>query len=138
MVHIVTKVAEYAIITNDENEFRMVQWGSGFNYTWHFPGGRLEEGDREIEGLKREVREELVVELTGIKPAYAKYIQKDDKWINHPRYALFYLARIKEGSKIKLDESEHKSYKWYKKEDMEKIDFWLPFYKEMLKKILPF
>lgn len=137
MVHLTTNVAEYAIIINEKNEFLMVQWGKGFDYSWHFPGGRLDEGDQEIEGLKREVREELDVEIEVIKPVFTKFIDEKILGSNHkPRFALFYLAKLKDGEKIKLNEDEHVAYKWYSKEDIDRIKFWMPFYKEMLSKVI--
>ena len=42
MVHLMTKVGEYGIIVDeDKKQFLLVQWGKYYNYTWHFPGGRI-------------------------------------------------------------------------------------------------
>jgi 8-oxo-dGTP pyrophosphatase MutT (NUDIX family) len=133
-----TKVAEYAIILNEKKQFLMVQWKEEHDYKWHFPGGRLDEGEKEIEGLRREVKEELGVEIEEIKPVFAKYIGKEYcyKDCDEPRYALFYTAKMKEGSEIKLNTEELKDYKWCIKEEIDKIDFWMPFYKEMLQKLM--
>ncbi|MFH1668529.1 MAG: NUDIX hydrolase [Candidatus Woesearchaeota archaeon] len=138
MGHLVSKIAEYAIITDNQNRFLMVQWGERYEHTWHFPGGRLDEGDTEIEGLLRELDEEIGVHVVDIRPVFTKFIPEDDKWINHPRYAVFYLAKLPDGAKINLNEEEHIEYKWFKRSDIDNIEFWLPFYKEMLKKVLPF
>jgi len=46
MVHLVTKVAEYGIIVDeDKKQFLLVQWGDYYGRSWHFPGGRLDEND---------------------------------------------------------------------------------------------
>lgn len=137
MVHLKTKVAEYAIIT-DKERILIVQWKAAHDYKWHFPGGRLEEGEKEIEGLKREVKEELGLEIEHIKPAYAKYIGDDycKKGRDEPRYALFYTAKLKGEGNIELNTEELESYRWITENEIDKIDFWLPFYKEMLKKII--
>lgn len=138
MVLLETNVGEYAIIINDRNEFLLVQWGEVYNYKWHFPGGRLDKGETEIEGLKREIEEELGCKLKNIKPVYTKNI--DERYYTTPndksRYAVFYLAELK--GEINLNKEELNSYKWFKKTDLNEIDFWLPFYKEMLEKVLPF
>jgi 8-oxo-dGTP pyrophosphatase MutT (NUDIX family) len=135
-------VAEYAIIINEaKQQFLLVQWGEQYDRTWHFPGGRLEEEDGEIEGLKREVMEEIDVEIEDIKPAFSKFATpKDCPYIKKGkhRYALFYLAKIKPGQEIKLDEDELHAYKWFKREDIPNLKFFMNFYKEMLEKVLPF
>jgi len=141
MVHLLTNVAEYAIIINEKKkEFLLVQWDEEFDFSWHFPGGRLDENDEEIKGLIREIDEELNVEVENIKPVYSKFVTNKllgtNKYMH--RFALFYLAKLKNNSEIKLNEEELHSYKWFKKEDLPKIKFWLPFYKAMLEEVLPF
>jgi 8-oxo-dGTP diphosphatase len=68
MVHLVTNVAEYGIIINENNEFLLVQWGESHKYKWHFPGGRLNENEKEKEGLVREIKEEVGIEVINVKP----------------------------------------------------------------------
>ncbi|MBW2964482.1 NUDIX hydrolase [Candidatus Woesearchaeota archaeon] len=142
MVHLHTMVAEYAIIVDeDKAQVLLVEWGDEYNHSWHFPGGRLEEDDREIEGLRREVREELNVEIEDIRPVFSKFVTKKDcKYVREGthRYALFYLAKIKPGQEIKLNEDELYSYKWFRREDLGKLEFFMEFYKDMLEKVLPF
>lgn len=141
MVHLVTKVAEYGIIVdNKKKQFLLVQWGEYYNNTWHFPGGRIDEKEKEKEGLIREIKEEISVEVKNIKPVYAKYIGQEFmiKPKDEPRYALFYLCELKNDQEIELNEKELKSFKWFKKSDLNKIKFWMPFYKEMLEEVLPF
>jgi len=136
MVHLMTKVAEYAIIVDKKKEqFLLVQWGKYYDFSWHFPGGRLDENEKEKEGLKRELIEEIGIKVKNIKPIYAKYIGEEfrTKPVDEPRYALFYLCELEEDQEIKLNEEELKSFKW-----LDKIKFWMPFYKEMLEEVLPF
>jgi 8-oxo-dGTP pyrophosphatase MutT (NUDIX family) len=141
MVHLKTKVGEYGIIIDeDKKEFLLVQWGESYKFTWHFPGGRIDENEKEKEGLKREIMEEIGVEVSSIKPAYAKYIgpEYNQHPNDEPRYALFYLCKLEKDQGIKLNEDELNSFKWFKKSDLNQIKFWLPFYKEMLEEVLPF
>ncbi len=142
MVHLKTNVAEYAILLDEDNkQFLLVQWGEEHGQTWHFPGGRLEEEDSEIQGLRREVMEEIGVEIEVLRPVFSKFATKADcPWIKTggERYALFYLAKIKPGQGIQLDYKEHHVYRWFKREDIDNIDFFMSFYKDMLDKVLPF
>ena len=57
MVHLLTKVGEYGIIIDKENkQFLMVQWGEYYKQKWHFPGGRIDEKEKEKEGFIRELK----------------------------------------------------------------------------------
>ncbi|MBT4804917.1 NUDIX hydrolase [Candidatus Woesearchaeota archaeon] len=141
MVHLLTKVGEYGIIIDKENkQFLMVQWGEYYKHKWHFPGGRIDEKEKEKEGLIRELKEEVDVEVKNIKPVYAKYI--GDEYMttpkDEPRFALFYLCELKENQTITLKDKGLISFKWFKKSDLSEIDFWMPFYKEILEEVLPF
>ena len=124
MTHIKRMIGEYAIIKNSKDEFLMLQFPAG---VWHFPGGRIEEGEEAFENLLSEVKEETSLEIYDIKPVYTKLF--DDK------FGVFYTAKCKEPCEVKISH-EHQAYKWYTKDDLDKIDFWQPFYKEMLEKYL--
>ena len=141
MVHLVTNVAKYAIIVNKKKkEFLLVQWDKQYDFTWHFPGGRVNEGEKEKEGLMREIKEELGIKVKDPKLVYSKFVGMEMLPKNaKSRYALFYVCALdKISNKIKLNPEELKSYNWFRKSDLPKIKFWLPFYKQMLEEILPF
>lgn len=83
---------------------------------WEFPKGGLEKGEKILEGLKREIKEE-----TGLKPLKIKKFNvsgnykykkqlSDRGGILGQTYAL-YAVEIKK-SKIKIDRLEHSDYKW--------------------------
>ena len=78
--------------------------------TWGGPGGKLEKGETPIEGLVREVWEELKLRP---KPEELQFIRT--LYVHHPKvkYRL-HLFRWKLGSmpSITLDPKEHMGYKW--------------------------
>jgi 8-oxo-dGTP pyrophosphatase MutT (NUDIX family) len=97
-IHLITKIGEYAIIVDeDKKKFLLVQWGKYYDFSWHFPGGRIDENEGEKEGLVRELKEEIGVEVEEVKPVYAKYIGKELmlKPKDEKRYALFYLCKLR-------------------------------------------
>ncbi len=128
MAHMKTKIGEYAIIFNSKCEFLMLQFNSPIN-SWHFAGGRLDEGEEAVEGLIREVKEETNLEIFDLKPVFTK-IFTDEK-----KYGVFFVAKAKEPCTVKIS-GEHQNFKWFKKEDLDSIDFWQPFYKKLLENIM--
>lgn len=65
----------------------------GWGDAWLTPGGRLEEGETVLDGLRREVREEVGLELTD--PVLTRILQQnltDGKRVRHGYFAQF-LAR---------------------------------------------
>lgn len=124
MPHMKTKIGEYAIILNSNNEFLMLQFKNLMN-SWHFPGGRLDEGEEAVEGLIREIKEETNLEVINIKPVFTKIFTEEKK------YGVFFIAKVKEPYEVKISD-EHQNFKWFKKEDIEKINLWQPFYKKLL------
>ena len=83
---------------------------------WEFPGGKLKEGETPERCIKREIREELGVEievqqlLPSVKHIYSKNAIK----------LIPFICRIKSGE-IAL--SEHHSFRWTDCADLDKIDF---------------
>ena len=139
MVNLLTNVAEYAIILNEKNEFILVQWGEEFGSSWHFPGGRMDNGEKATQGLLREVREELSAQIVDIKPACTHNIFGDElrEPNMEPRYGIFYFAKLSKRSQLKIDNDEHVAYKWFSRKDLPTIKFWLPFYRKLLEDVLP-
>lgn len=126
MAHMITKIGEYAIILNSKNEFLMLQYDEYHDFKWHFPGGRLDEGEEAMQGLIREVKEEVNLEIYDLKPVYTKIFTEERK------YGVFFLAKVKEPYKVEIS-NEHQKFKWFKYEEIETIDFWQNFYKKILK-----
>lgn len=68
--------------------------GAPYGLFWEFPGGKIEDGEDPREALKRELREELGIEVqveTIWDVTYYVYPE-------HPVLVLFYLCRIEKGA----------------------------------------
>ena len=67
-----------AVIENEKNEIlcTLRPIGKILGNNWEFPGGKLEKGETEFEGIKREIKEELNCDIEPIEiigDAYHKY-----------------------------------------------------------------
>jgi 8-oxo-dGTP pyrophosphatase MutT (NUDIX family) len=64
--------------------------GAGWGDAWVTPGGRLEEGETTVDGLRREVREEVGVDV--LKPILTRILQQtfsDGSRVRHGYFAQF-------------------------------------------------
>ncbi len=113
-----------------DHKFLVVQRSESMNLPlkWEFPGGKIEPNETEEECIKREIREELNIEITLVKRLTTSYFE-------YPIIAIDlipFLATYKRG-KIKL--KEHKQYKLLSKEELSSLDWAeadLPIVKELL------
>ena len=113
------KIRVVAAVIRKEDKVFATQRGYG-NYKdwWEFPGGKIEEGESPEEALKREIREELDIDLEIT--AFLKTIDYD-----YPEFHLSmdcYWCRIREGQ-LKL--LEHEAARWLPLNDLRQVN-WLP------------
>jgi 8-oxo-dGTP diphosphatase len=78
--------------------------------TWAVPGGKLEKEETPLEGLKREIQEEL-----ALYPEEGDLTYKTSFFVEHPamRYRLhLFHWQLKELPKITLCPEEHQAFLW--------------------------
>lgn len=117
-----------AILHNDGAYFATQRGYGEFEGLWEFPGGKIEAGESPEYALKREIQEELSVDI-NIKELICttKY--------DYPSFHLTmhcYLCQIKSG---KIELSEHKSACWLTVETLNSVE-WLPADKEVVEKLI--
>lgn len=107
-----------AIILHDNQIFATQRGYGDFKGGWEFPGGKVEPGESPQEALRREIREELAMEIeVGELFETVEY--------DYPAFHLSmdcFLCKIKSGAPVLL---EHAAAKWLEKEELDSVA-WLP------------
>ena len=118
-----------AAIIEHEGKYLATQRGYGdFKGMWEFPGGKIELGEDREEALRREIREELCMEIAP------------HEWLctteyDYPQFHLTmhcYLCRIVEGTPHL---TEHLAAQWLSPEELHTVE-WLPADVEVTSRIL--
>ena len=114
-----TVVKVVAAVISRDNQIFATQRGYGdFKGGWEFPGGKLEEGEKDEQALVREIREELDIWVeVGDLAGTVEY--------DYPKFHLSmncYWCTCREGE-IKLLEAM--DGRWLNVEDIDTVD-WLP------------
>lgn len=117
---ITQRIAFKAVIVNEKNEVLLLREASTYveganTGKYHFPGGRLEPGEKWQNGLKREVLEETGFEEIEIgKPIYVGEWHPVIKGVQNQIIALFVVCKVDTQKKVALSE-EHDQFVWLAK-----------------------
>jgi 8-oxo-dGTP diphosphatase len=107
-----------AIIHHDGAYFATQRGYGEFEGMWEFPGGKIEPGESQETALKREIQEELGVDITiGELLCTTEY--------DYPTFHLTmhcYLCSVASGE---IELREHKSAQWLTAETLDNVE-WLP------------
>lgn len=116
-----------AIILRDGAYFATQRGYGEFEGMWEFPGGKIEPGESREDALKREIQEELGVDI------YIKELLCTTEY-DYPTFHLTmhcYLCSVASGE---IELREHKSAQWLTAETLDTVE-WLPADKEIIAKL---
>lgn len=117
-----------AAIIYKDGQYLATQRGYGeFEGLWEFPGGKIELGETAELALKREIQEELGIDIT-----IDKFLCTTD--YDYPSFHLImysFLCSIESGE---IELHEHKSARWLAVEMLNNVE-WLPADKEVVDKL---
>ena len=122
------KIEVVAAILQRDGAYFATQRGYGeFEGMWEFPGGKIEPGETSEDALKREIQEELGVDIT-----IDNFLCTTD--YDYPSFHLTmhcYLCRVESGE---IELREHKSASWLKLEELGCVE-WLPADKDVISRL---
>ena len=116
-----------AIIYKDEAYFATQRGYGEFEGMWEFPGGKIEPGESSEDALKREIQEEL-----GIDISIDEFLCTTN--YDYPSFHLTmhcYLCSIASGE---IELREHKSARWLRSEELGSVE-WLPADKDIISRL---
>lgn len=116
-----------AIIQRDGAYFSTQRGYGEFEGMWEFPGGKIEPGESREVALKREIQEEL-----GVDIVIEDLICTTN--YDYPSFHLTmhcYLCRVEAGE---IELREHKSALWLRPEELESVE-WLPADKDVISRL---
>jgi ADP-ribose pyrophosphatase YjhB (NUDIX family) len=122
------------LLKNEENKYLLLRRSKEkypeIGAQWDIVGGRIEIGTPLLENLKREIKEEVGLELVGEpKLIAAQDILKTDKHVVRLTY-----VGTANGSIVLSD--EHDEYQWCSIEEMKNLTELDPYVKEIINKLL--
>lgn len=84
------------------------------------PGGHIEFGEDIVEGLKREILEELKMSVAVGDP-FAVFTYQNDVKKSHSIEVIYFATFRDDVEHIQLNPDDHSSYGWYSRKDILKI-----------------
>ena len=129
MSDIVLRVAAKGVILNEKDQVLIVReantYEEGTNIgKWGIPGGRIELGEAFYDGLAREMREEVGLEVEPLQPIFIGEWRPVIKDVPHQIVALFVACRAVSKGVILSD--EHDAFAWVDQETMHEYPFMAP------------
>jgi len=104
------------LIVNNKNEVLLVERKTDpFTGYWDMPGGFVELNETIEDSVRREVKEELGVEVSDLKYFMSTYDRYLFKGLNDFTLGLTFIAKIQPGAKITVGD-DAQSYKYFGKE----------------------
>lgn len=128
-LHYVGKVAQKALIKKD-GAFLVVR--GPYDRAWDIPGGRLHKGEQPSDGLKREIREELGVDIRVGRPFFTEVVT--GMVDGEERYFIVFETEMENPNAeftYQLDEIDR--IQWVRPEEIENFDMY-PVCREALRK----
>lgn len=111
-----------AAIIIDKNEILCMQRNkSNYSYTsykYEFPGGKIEKGETHIEALKREIQEEMLLDVNVTEKDFFLTVEHE-----YPDFSIKMHSYICHVANRKFVRKEHINHVWLHSKDLAKLDW---------------
>ncbi len=84
------------------------------------PGGRINPGENHIDGLKREIKEEVGLEVEPLRPVFTKEWSPTINGVKSQIIAIFYLCKPT-SLEVRLGD-EHDDYAWVSEREAQSLE----------------
>lgn len=124
------RISAKALILDDQKRFLLEREDNGL---WDFPGGGIDHGDTPIETIKREILEEMGIEVLDVNPSVQYFViakALDNVW----KSSVFYLTKVKSLDFTPTEEC--REIRFFNKKEAEKVNIY-PVVKAFLKEFDP-
>ena len=129
MEHQLFKITQNIILKNKDEKILILKHNTG---NWLLPGGKINKGENSIEGLKRELKEEIGTDQFKIE----KIVDMDTLEENDQGCCVItFLGSAPSLNKIVLSE-EHIDFAWIDTNEVDGYQFWNDKMKKRIKKAL--
>jgi len=129
MEHQLFKITQNIILKNKEGKILVLKHNTG---KWLLPGGKINQSENWLDGLKRELKEEI-----GSDQFKIEKIVDLDTWEENGqgRCVITFSGSINQSNKITLSE-EHIDFAWIDINEVGKYQFWNEKIKKRIRKAL--
>ncbi|MEA3295571.1 MAG: isoleucine--tRNA ligase [Patescibacteria group bacterium] len=108
-----------ALVYNDKNEVLLLRRNeNGRRKTWAMPGGKVDKGETFKEALKREVMEELGVEIVSAEP----FVAKPDIFEGRLFETVCFKVKIK-GEPAVMEKNKVDKLEWFSFDDLPEVNY---------------
>ena len=107
-----------AIIAKRDRVLLVKRRRDPFKGTWMFPAGFVDYGEHPVESVKREVKEETGLEVTGVT-LLGVFRSPDD--YREPGHIAFFYGVEAAGSDLQTDRNENEAVAWFSIDDPPEI-----------------
>lgn len=129
MEHQLFKITQNIVLKNKDGKILILKHNTG---NWLLPGGKINKGENSIEGLKRELEEEIGADQFEIE----KIVDLDTWEENDQGYCVItFLGTAPSLDRLTLSE-EHTGFAWIDTNEVDKYQFWNDKIKKRIKKAL--
>ena len=102
------------VMWNENQQILLAQRPASKGGEWEFPGGKQETGESLEQALKREINEELSIEIHIDQQLGVEMVNFQDK-----TYVIHFFQSYYQGQEIQL--TEHQSFRWFDINDLQYV-----------------